>query len=98
MALKAGITDCRPVTRHIHRKMNLGRVGIFPDLTESVLKFLPKLSQCSLGRFKFATELSGVDRSFAKRACHNVFLEPTDRFLDFLFALGAGKGEGFVAK
>ena len=90
--------ECRPVTRHIHLKTNLGRAGIFPDLTESALKFLPKLSLCSLSRFKFSAELSGVDGSFAKRACHNVFLEPTDRFIDLLLALWAGNGEGLVAE
>jgi hypothetical protein len=98
LALKTGIMDCRPVTPHIHQKMSLGRVGIFPDLSKSILKFLSKLSQGSLGRFKFSPELSGVDWGFAKRACHNVFLEPTDRFIDLLLALRAGNGEGLVAE
>src|SRR5581483_8612996 len=98
MALEAAMSGRPPTRRILIQISTAAPAGNFRDPCGRALKFFPIFRHGIFGRFQFPAKLSGVDRGFAKRANHNVLLKPTERLLDFLFALRAGKGKGFVAE
>ena len=67
-------------------------------LQEQPSKLSPELRLVLLGGFHFLPELPGVDGGLAEGTAHDVFLEPTERLVDWVLSLRAGNLKRFVAK